>query len=215
VAGDDIGNRIDGGVRQNLYVFGNLAVLLAVFVMMHAEDHPVGHVSQISARLSSMSVWSGELAWPKPLKGESMKKARTLYDKIWDDHLVHVNEHGAGLLYIDRHLVHEVTSRQAFAWRDGRSVVPKRTLAVFDHNVPTTADRYEGIKNEESRIEVDALAQNAWDPVRTPSARSDLAVNDVDHKLTEGQKSLGSGTVVRPDQIERPDGARVSNRPPM
>lgn len=90
--------------------------------------------------------------------------AKTLYDKIWDDHLAHEEADGTCLLYIDRHLVHEVTSPQAFeglrmAGRKVRS--PEKTLAVVDHNVPTTADRVNGIKNEESRIQVEALALNA------------------------------------------------------
>ncbi len=90
--------------------------------------------------------------------------AKTLYDKIWEDHLAHVEADGTCLLYIDRHLVHEVTSPQAFeglriAGRKVRS--PEKTLAVVDHNVPTTADRVDGIKNEESRIQVEALASNA------------------------------------------------------
>jgi 3-isopropylmalate/(R)-2-methylmalate dehydratase large subunit len=91
---------------------------------------------------------------------------RTLYDKIWDDHIVNRDPDGTCLLYIDRHLVHEVTSPQAFEGlrMSGRKVhSPSRTLAVVDHNVPTTADRLEGIKNEESRIQVEALAQNAKD----------------------------------------------------
>lgn len=93
-----------------------------------------------------------------------MAGPRTLYDKIWDDHMVHQAEDGTCLLYIDRHLVHEVTSPQAFeglrmAHRAVRA--PQKTLAVVDHNVPTTVDRYEGIKNEESRIQVEALAHNA------------------------------------------------------
>ncbi len=93
-----------------------------------------------------------------------MTKPRTLYDKIWDDHLVDEQDDGTCLLYIDRHLVHEVTSPQAFeGLRDtGRRVRhPSRTLAVVDHNVPTTPDRVNGIKNEESRIQVEALARNA------------------------------------------------------
>ena len=95
-----------------------------------------------------------------------MTEPRTLYDKIWDDHVVNEQDDGTCLLYIDRHLVHEVTSPQAFEGlrTAGRGVRhPKRTLAVVDHNVPTTADRKHGIKNEESRIQVDALAQNAAD----------------------------------------------------
>lgn len=88
---------------------------------------------------------------------------RTLYDKIWDDHLIETLSGGAGLLYIDRHLVHEVTSPQAFEGlrMAGRRVrQPARTLAVVDHNVPTT-DRSAGIADEESRIQVEALARNA------------------------------------------------------
>ena len=91
---------------------------------------------------------------------------KTLYDKIWDAHLVHEAEDGTCLLYIDRHLVHEVTSPQAFeglrmAGRDLRA--PDKTIAVPDHNVPTTADRVNGIENEESRIQVEALDRNARD----------------------------------------------------
>ena len=92
-----------------------------------------------------------------------MSKARTLYDKIWDDHVVHQAEDGTCLLYIDRHLIHEVTSPQAFEGlrMTGRKVRhPEKTLAVVDHNVPTT-DLSKGIAEEESRIQVEALAQNA------------------------------------------------------
>ena len=77
-----------------------------------------------------------------------MSAPKTLFDKIWDAHLVHKSEDGAGLIYIDRHLVHEVTSPQAFEGlrNAGRSVhSPERTLAVADHNVPTT-DRSGGIE---------------------------------------------------------------------
>ena len=89
---------------------------------------------------------------------------KTLYDKIWDAHLVHEAEDGTSLLYIDRHLVHEVTSPQAFEGlrMAGRKVrKPENTTAVPDHNVPTTPDRVNGIKNEESRIQVEALDKNA------------------------------------------------------
>jgi 3-isopropylmalate/(R)-2-methylmalate dehydratase large subunit len=91
--------------------------------------------------------------------------ARTLYDKIWDDHLVGTNEDGTGILYIDRHLVHEVTSPQAFeGLRINKRKVrhPERTLAVVDHNVPTS-DRRFGIDDPESKLQVDTLAQNAKD----------------------------------------------------
>ncbi|MGJ8529179.1 3-isopropylmalate dehydratase large subunit [Maritalea sp.] len=90
---------------------------------------------------------------------------RTLYDKIWDDHLVADNGDGTSLLYIDRHLVHEVTSPQAFEGlrMAGRKVrAPKRTLAVVDHNVPTT-DRSNGIDDPDSKLQVDTLAMNAKD----------------------------------------------------
>ena len=91
---------------------------------------------------------------------------KTLYDKIWDAHLVDTTEDGTSLLYIDRHLVHEVTSPQAFEGlrMAGREVhAPDKTIAVPDHNVPTTPDRVNGIENEESRIQVDALDKNARD----------------------------------------------------
>ncbi|MEO1292306.1 MAG: 3-isopropylmalate dehydratase large subunit [Pseudomonadota bacterium] len=90
--------------------------------------------------------------------------AKTLYDKIWDAHLVHEEPDGTGLLYIDRHLVHEVTSPQAFEGlrMAGRPVrQPEKTVAVPDHNVPTDPTRIQGIKDEQSRIQVDALRQNA------------------------------------------------------
>ena len=94
-----------------------------------------------------------------------MAKARTLFDKIWDSHLVDVQDDGTCLIYIDRHLVHEVTSPQAFEGlrTAGRKVRhPEATLAVADHNVPTT-DRSHGIADEESRIQVETLEQNATD----------------------------------------------------
>ncbi len=89
--------------------------------------------------------------------------ARTLYDKIWNDHVVDTQPDGTCLLYIDRHLVHEVTSPQAFEGlrMSGRKVrAPEKTLAVVDHNIATT-DRSQGIKDPESKTQVDALAQNA------------------------------------------------------
>ncbi|UWQ21908.1 3-isopropylmalate dehydratase large subunit [Jannaschia sp. W003] len=90
---------------------------------------------------------------------------KTLYDKIWDAHLVHEAEDGTALLYIDRHLVHEVTSPQAFEGlrMAGRGVhAPERTIAVPDHNVPTTLDRADAsTMTEDSRIQVEALDRNA------------------------------------------------------
>ena len=87
----------------------------------------------------------------------------TLFDKIWKNHLVHKQEDGTCLLYIDRHLVHEVTSPQAFeGLRNSKRKVrkPNFTFAVADHNVPTT-DRTKGIKNKESRIQVETLEKNS------------------------------------------------------
>jgi 3-isopropylmalate/(R)-2-methylmalate dehydratase large subunit len=92
-----------------------------------------------------------------------MGKPRTLYDKIWDDHLIDEQPDGISLIYIDRHLVHEVTSPQAFEGlrASGRPVRrPDKTLAVVDHNVPTT-DRSAGIDDPESALQVETLAQNA------------------------------------------------------
>ncbi len=90
---------------------------------------------------------------------------KTLFDKIFDSHLVSEQDDGTCLLYIDRHLVHEVTSPQAFEGLrvSGRRVRrPDATLAVPDHNVPTTPERKQGIiKDETSRIQVQTLADNA------------------------------------------------------
>ncbi len=88
---------------------------------------------------------------------------KTLFDKIWESHIVHERDDGTCLIYIDRHLTHEVTSPQAFeglrlANRKVRQ--PNRTIAVPDHNVPTTSDRLEVIEDEESRIQLDTLKKN-------------------------------------------------------
>jgi 3-isopropylmalate/(R)-2-methylmalate dehydratase large subunit len=88
--------------------------------------------------------------------------ARTLYDKLWDAHTVHVEDDGTTLLYIDRHLLHEVTSPQAF---DGLKLAARKpwriaaNLAVADHNVPTT-DRRSGIADPVSRLQVETLDRN-------------------------------------------------------
>ncbi len=91
-----------------------------------------------------------------------MPEPRTLFDKIWDAHLVVERDDGASLLYIDRHLVHEVTSPQAFEGlrQAGRAVRrPEASLAVADHNVPTT-ERAAGIQEQDSRIQVETLEAN-------------------------------------------------------
>jgi len=87
---------------------------------------------------------------------------QTLYDKIWNEHIVHQQSDGTTLLYVDRHLIHEVTSPQAFeGLRLSKRKVrkPNLTLAVADHNVPTT-DRSKGINDKESKIQVDVLEKN-------------------------------------------------------
>jgi 3-isopropylmalate/(R)-2-methylmalate dehydratase large subunit len=94
-----------------------------------------------------------------------MAKPRTLYDKLWDDHLVDEQPDGTCLIYVDRHLVHEVTSPQAFEGLrlSGRKVrAPEKTLAVVDHNVPTT-DRSVPNPDPESAEQIATLAQNAKD----------------------------------------------------
>jgi 3-isopropylmalate/(R)-2-methylmalate dehydratase large subunit len=95
-----------------------------------------------------------------------MSKPRTLYDKLWDSHVVSSDAAGNALLYIDLHLVHEVTSPQAFEGlrNAGRKVhAPEKTLAVPDHNVPTTPDRLQFIKDPEGRVQLEALTQNCGD----------------------------------------------------
>jgi 3-isopropylmalate/(R)-2-methylmalate dehydratase large subunit len=87
---------------------------------------------------------------------------QTLYDKIWNQHVVHQQDDGTALLYVDRHLIHEVTSPQAFeglrlSKRNVRR--PDLTLAVADHNVPTT-DRLKGIDDEDSKIQIETLEKN-------------------------------------------------------
>ena len=87
---------------------------------------------------------------------------RTLYDKIWNEHLVHQQDDGTSLLFVDRHLIHEVTSPQAFeGLRNSNRKVrqPKLTLAVVDHNIPTT-DRSKGIDDIDSKIQVETLEKN-------------------------------------------------------
>ena len=94
-----------------------------------------------------------------------MTKSRTLYDKIWDNHLIQ-SENDTSLIYIDRHLVHEVTSPQAFEGlrEAGRKVrAPEKTIAVPDHNVATTSDRLTNFGSEEGRIQLETLDKNARD----------------------------------------------------
>jgi 3-isopropylmalate/(R)-2-methylmalate dehydratase large subunit len=100
--------------------------------------------------------------WSSALMNPQGTMARTLYDKIWDEHVVHTEDDGTVVLYIDRHLVHEVTSPQAF---DGLELAGRKVwrlsanLAVSDHNVPTT-DRSHGIADPISKLQVDTLDAN-------------------------------------------------------
>ena len=90
---------------------------------------------------------------------------QTIFDKIWSSHIVNEDKNGECLIYIDRHLVHEVTSPQAFEGLKTKKRVVRRpnlTLAVPDHNVPTI-DRTKGIVDNESRIQVDTLLKNCKD----------------------------------------------------
>jgi 3-isopropylmalate/(R)-2-methylmalate dehydratase large subunit len=92
-----------------------------------------------------------------------MSKPRTLFEKIWDSHVVSRNDDGVSVIYIDRHLVHEVTSPQAFeGLRMAKRPVrrPDATLAVVDHNVPTSHDRLKGITDPEAKLQVDTLEKN-------------------------------------------------------
>src|SRR5437879_6472295 len=101
----------------------------------------------------------------RPVDEEISGVAKTLYDKIWDSHVVDAEKDGTTILYIDRHLVHEVTSPQAFeGLRLSKRKVraPHATLAVADHNVPTS-DRSLPIEDDDSRIQIETLEQNVKD----------------------------------------------------
>ena len=126
-----------------------------------------------------------------------MSEYKTLYDKIWENHLISEDDDGTSLLYVDRHLVHEVTSPQAFeGLRMSNRVVrsPEKTIAVPDHNVPTTVDREEGISNKESRIQVEALDKNAIEIIKVPGAYEiPLAVSKLAKtKRVDGIIALGA-----------------------
>lgn len=104
------------------------------------------------------------IIWDESRWEDEMDSQKTLYDKIWDEHVVNESDDGTCIIYIDRHLVHEVTSPQAFeGLRLADRIVraPEKTVAVPDHNVPTDVGRNTGIKDEDSRIQVEALERNA------------------------------------------------------
>jgi 3-isopropylmalate/(R)-2-methylmalate dehydratase large subunit len=138
-----------------------------------------------------------------------MNTARTLYDKLWDEHVVHTEDDGTALLYIDRHLVHEVTSPQAFEGLDlaGRKVWRlSANLAVSDHNVPTS-DRSSGIADPVSRLQVDTLDANCDKHGLTQFKMNDLRQGIVHVIGPEQGATLPGMTVVCGDSHTSTHGA--------
>jgi len=135
--------------------------------------------------------------------------ARTLYDKLWDDHVVRTEEDGTALLYIDRHLVHEVTSPQAFEGLRIAGRKPWRTdsvLAVPDHNVPTT-DRRAGIEDPVARLQVKTLDNNCSEFGLTEFDMSDIRQGIVHVIGPEQGATLPGMTVVCGDSHTSTHGA--------
>jgi len=135
--------------------------------------------------------------------------AKTLYDKLWDDHVVHTEEDGSSLIYIDRQLIHEVTSPQAFESLRLTGRVPWRTdrnLAVADHNVPTT-DRSVGIADPVSRLQVETLDKNCAEFGITEFDMSDLRQGIVHVVGPEQGATLPGMTVVCGDSHTSTHGA--------
>ena len=135
--------------------------------------------------------------------------ARTLYDKLWDDHVVRTEEDGTALLYIDRHLVHEVTSPQAF---EGLRIAGRKpwradsVLAVPDHNVPTT-DRSAGIEDPVARLQVRTLDNNCSEFGLTEFVMSDIRQGIVHVIGPEQGATLPGMTVVCGDSHTSTHGA--------
>jgi len=138
-----------------------------------------------------------------------MNKAKTLYDKLWDDHIVRVEDGGTALLYIDRHLVHEVTSPQAFEGLRIASRKPWRSssiVAVPDHNVPTT-DRSVGITDPVARLQVETLDNNCKEFGLTEFTMSDIRQGIVHVIGPEQGATLPGMTVVCGDSHTSTHGA--------
>ena len=138
-----------------------------------------------------------------------MNNAKTLYDKLWDDHVVRSEEDGTALLYIDRHLVHEVTSPQAFEGLRIANRVPWRTssiVAVPDHNVPTT-DRSKGIVDPVARLQVETLDNNCKEFGLTEFDMSDVRQGIVHVIGPEQGATLPGMTVVCGDSHTSTHGA--------
>jgi len=138
-----------------------------------------------------------------------MNNAKTLYDKLWDDHVVRSEEDGTALLYIDRHLVHEVTSPQAFEGLRTANRVPWRTssiVAVPDHNVPTT-DRSKGIIDPVAKLQVETLDNNCKEFGLTEFDMSDVRQGIVHVIGPEQGATLPGMTVVCGDSHTSTHGA--------
>jgi len=138
-----------------------------------------------------------------------MNKAKTLYDKLWDDHVVRSEDDGTALLYIDRHLVHEVTSPQAFEGLRLAGRKPWRTgsiVAVPDHNVPTT-DRSQGITDPVARLQVETLDNNCKEFGLTEFTMSDVRQGIVHVIGPEQGATLPGMTVVCGDSHTSTHGA--------
>ena len=134
---------------------------------------------------------------------------KTLYDKLWESHVVRQNDDGTSLLYVDRHLVHEVTSPQAF---EGLRLAGRKVwrvdanLATADHNVPTT-DRARGIADPVSRLQVETLDQNCHDYGITEFAMNDARQGIVHVIGPEQGATLPGMTVVCGDSHTSTHGA--------
>jgi 3-isopropylmalate/(R)-2-methylmalate dehydratase large subunit len=138
-----------------------------------------------------------------------MSNAKTLYDKLWDEHVVRSEEDGTALLYIDRHLVHEVTSPQAFEGLRIANRTPWRTssiVAVPDHNVPTT-DRGQGITDPVARLQVETLDNNCKEFGLTEFDMSDVRQGIVHVIGPEQGATLPGMTVVCGDSHTSTHGA--------
>jgi 3-isopropylmalate/(R)-2-methylmalate dehydratase large subunit len=137
---------------------------------------------------------------------------KTLYDKLWDDHVVHTEDDGSCLIYIDRQLLHEVTSPQAF---DGLRLSGRqpwriaRNLAVADHNVPTT-DRAKGIADPVSRLQVETLENNCKEFGITEFDMSDIRQGIVHVIGPEQGATLPGMTIVCGDSHTSTHGASAA-----
>ena len=132
-----------------------------------------------------------------------MSSPITLYDKIWNDHIVTNNDDGTSIIYIDRHLVHEVTSPQAFEGLkiSGRSVRrPDFTLATADHNIPTL-DRDKGITDPESKLQVETLEQNCADHGITYLSMNDMTIEKNIVGSAGGGMYLSSSTIFESNNL--------------